>query len=946
MGILSTGFVTLVDLTDQRPVQFYLEINGSRVQSKGGDGTYQPDFTKTPITVYPKLFFGNDNESERITQDIISYTINNVTVSASNTIGYKNDRNCIINKNIPSTNRTQLIEATLTTTNLKDPKTGVSINGGEPLKASIELVLNTSGATIKNITQYYAVNNSKTDTPSGNDWKTDYKQTAGLSPTNKYLWSYTETTYDDDSKAPISTPPAIIGVYGDSGTGILEIKEQYCVSDTDKTQPDEQTGAWVDKAPSYEKDKYIWTRTKITYSDGNVRYTGYKVDSTSDLNKELLGLIQGLQGQIDATIETWYGTETPTLNNEPAVNWNTDELKIRHNGDLYYDTEAGKCYRFIVTETEAKWTEVNDTEIAKLMQEIGKKATIFYEQPIAPYEVGDLWVTNNGTIKKCIKSKPASGSFAEGDWEVHNDKTPVRYDVQYITTSSPSDKPNKDANWETTAKPWKEGEYLWSRTLITYADGSTNKDSAVPTCITASTRSIKEVKNYYKASPLNGSSGKKETRPSADPTDDTGVWKITPSAAVLNSTNKYLWNYEKTVYTYGNPTYTEPKIIGNYASDGKGVKTVTEAYAINNSATVAPSFNKDTNILTSGHENAKANTWYTVAPSTTDDNRYLWNAEKIVYTIGEPGVINPRVIGYRGVTVEEITVYYRLNNTNTLPNDKIPTKTDSAEDLANKGWTTNKLTVDSRNKFLFSFTLIKYTDGKVDLSTPVVIGNYSKDGANAASLEVYANRLAFDKQNNGDITITADFRVGGKIQNTGVTYRWTRVPSKDSFNSTGKTVKVKRDDVDGLTTFTCTVSYTGYDNFSDSVTINDYTDPIVSEIVSSNGTQFKNSNIETDLTCRLFDSDGEVDPYVDGKAMEEYIYGYIWLKSANNTIVSNPWRSVTYPCICKDANGNYSIANNEAEASGKEKFVSGKKISINKTDIESKATFYCEVIKL
>lgn len=944
MGILSTGFVTLVDLTDQRPVQFYLEINGSRVQSKGGDGTYQPDFTKTPINIEPKLFFGNDNESERITQNIISYTINNVTVSASNTIGYKNDRNCIINKNIPSDSRTQLIEATLITTDLKDPKTGVSINGGEPLKASIELVLNISGTRIESITQYYAVNNSKTDIPS--EWKESYQATAGLSPENKYLWSYTETTYDDKSIASTSTEPAIIGVYGDSGTSVTEIKEQYCVSDTDKTQPDEQTGAWVDEAPSYEKDKYIWTRTKITYSDGNIKYTGYKVDSTSDLNKELLGLIQGLQGQIDATIETWYGTETPTLNNEPAVNWNTDELKIRHNGDLYYDTEAGKCYRFIVTETETKWTEVNDTEIAKLMQEIGKKATIFYAQPTVPYEEGDLWVTDNGTIKKCINSKPVSGTFDNVDWIVQNSKTPVRYDVQYITTSGPSEKPDKDAEWSTEAKPWKEGEYLWSRTLITYADGSTNKDSAVPTCITASTRSISEIKNYYKASPLDGTSGNKETWPGADPTDDTGVWKITPSAALLNSTNKYLWNYEKTVYTYGDPTYTEPKIIGNYASDGNGIETVIEAYAINNSATVAPSFNKDTNILSSGYENAAANRWYTVAPSTTDENRYLWNAEKIMYTIGEPGIISPRVIGYKGVTVKEITVYYQLNKTNTLPNDKIPTKTDSTESIKSKGWTTDKLTVDSENKFLFSFTLVKYTDGKLDVSTPVIIGNYSKDGTNAASLEVYANRLAFDKQNNGDITITANFRVGGKIQDTGVTYSWTRIPDKNSFNSTGKTVTVKRDDVDGLTTFTCTVSYTDYDDFSDSVTINDYTDPIVSEIISSNGTQFKNSNIETDLTCRLFDSDSEVDPYVDGKAMEEYAYGYIWLKSANNTIASNPWRSITYPCICKDTNGNYSIAKNETEASGKEKFISGKKISITKTDIESKATFYCEVIKL
>lgn len=145
MGILSTGSVTLVDLTDQRPFQFYLETQGSRVQSKGEDGTYQPDYTETSITIKPKLFFGNDNGTERIAQDAISYTINGVTIDAGDTIGYKDGINCVINKNIPLASKVQLIEATLETTELKDPKTDVKINNGKPLKASIELVLNTQG---------------------------------------------------------------------------------------------------------------------------------------------------------------------------------------------------------------------------------------------------------------------------------------------------------------------------------------------------------------------------------------------------------------------------------------------------------------------------------------------------------------------------------------------------------------------------------------------------------------------------------------------------------------------------------------------------------------------------------------------------------------------------------------------------------------------------------
>jgi len=42
--IVSTGQITLVDLTDQRTISFYLQANRAKVQVKDGS-TYSPDYT-------------------------------------------------------------------------------------------------------------------------------------------------------------------------------------------------------------------------------------------------------------------------------------------------------------------------------------------------------------------------------------------------------------------------------------------------------------------------------------------------------------------------------------------------------------------------------------------------------------------------------------------------------------------------------------------------------------------------------------------------------------------------------------------------------------------------------------------------------------------------------------------------------------------------------------
>ena len=61
--------------------------------------------------------------------------------------------------------------------------------------------------------------------------------------------------------------------------------------------------------------------------------------------------VADLQDQIDGSVTTWFGTGEPTLNNYPVVgdpegDWVTDEVKDRHIGDVYYDDNTGKAYRF------------------------------------------------------------------------------------------------------------------------------------------------------------------------------------------------------------------------------------------------------------------------------------------------------------------------------------------------------------------------------------------------------------------------------------------------------------------------------------------------------------------------------------------------------------------------------------------------------------------------
>ena len=125
--------------------------------------------------------------------------------------------------------------------------------------------------------------------------------------------------------------------------------------------------------------------------------------SEDELNNLLQGIKNDLQSQLDGSIETWYYEGEPTLENLPAKDWDTDEKKKAHSGDLYYDKSTGKAYRFTFDTDHYLWLVITDSDITKALREAAKaqetadgKMTVFTTSkntlPTPPYQVGDIWV--------------------------------------------------------------------------------------------------------------------------------------------------------------------------------------------------------------------------------------------------------------------------------------------------------------------------------------------------------------------------------------------------------------------------------------------------------------------------------------------------------------------------------------------------------------------------
>lgn len=166
------------------------------------------------------------------------------------------------------------------------------------------------------------------------------------------------------------------------------------------------------------------------------------MESKDFINNTLPGILDEIKAQLDGQIEQFfYNTDPSPLSTQPNATdgipnseWTETSTKEAHLGDLYYNTDSGKVWRYVKIQWRPKpgfapgtfyvWQELQDSELAQAIAianealELGKeKNRIFTSTPVPPYDVGDLWVQGaTGDIMRC-KTARESGAFTSSDWE-------------------------------------------------------------------------------------------------------------------------------------------------------------------------------------------------------------------------------------------------------------------------------------------------------------------------------------------------------------------------------------------------------------------------------------------------------------------------------------------------------------------------------------------------
>lgn len=150
-------------------------------------------------------------------------------------------------------------------------------------------------------------------------------------------------------------------------------------------------------------------------------------------------------------------------------------------------------------------------------------------------------------------------------------------------------------------------------------------------------------------------------------------------------------------------------------------------------------------------------------------NRYLWNYEEVIYSIGKSEKSMPVIVGTYG-SVQDIINYYAVTTQPLAP----------IIDAEFNGWDSDfsNIQLSNINKYLWNFEIIIYADGTTKQTSPAIIGVYGDSGEDAISFKIYStNGLEFVDSINEDEKIeTIDLRLsvykGSKPLTEDVKFTW------------------------------------------------------------------------------------------------------------------------------------------------------------------------------
>ncbi len=426
------------------------------------------------------------------------------------------------------------------------------------------------GKGVVSIVEEYFLSTSAT-TQTGGSWTT----TVPAWVDGRYMWTRSKITYTDNTTS--TTSPVNVtgakgsdGADGNDGTGVSSVDVEYYLS----TSPTSLAGGtWQTTAPAWVDGKYMWSRTKTTYTDGSSTYSNP-------------ACITGAKGD----------------KGEPGVG-------VSSVTEYYLATSSSSG----VTTSTSGWTTAIQT-ITSANKYLWNYEKITYtdgtSQNTPPIIIGAYGDTGG------------TGSAGKGITSI------TEY---YLATSASSGVTTSTTGWTTTMQTTTPtNKYLWNYEKITYTDGTTSTINPIVIGVHGEKGDkgdtgvgISSITEYYLASAS-----------SSGVTTATAGW--TTAVQTITATNKYLWNYEKITFSNGSTQNTTPVIIGVYGDTGtagKGISSITEYYLTSSS-------NSGITTATAG--------WTTTMQTTTPTNKYLWNYEKITYTDSSTVNVGPVIIGTHG----------------------------------------------------------------------------------------------------------------------------------------------------------------------------------------------------------------------------------------------------------------------------------------------------------
>lgn len=197
------------------------------------------------------------------------------------------------------------------------------------------------------------------------------------------------------------------GDTGATGVGISSIIELYAQTTSNSTAPDDSAFSTI--IPVWDDEKYIWTCSKITYTDGVIKYVGKNcLESTSA--DAVQQNVNNLEIKVNGKIESYY------QNSDPASNWSTSIEKENHVGDIWYNTSNQKTfvyYKDTSTNPESytwKWQNVP----TELLNTIDGKSTIYSGIIPTNYKQGDYWIIPLDCYTNSHSLTFQEGTFSEG----------------------------------------------------------------------------------------------------------------------------------------------------------------------------------------------------------------------------------------------------------------------------------------------------------------------------------------------------------------------------------------------------------------------------------------------------------------------------------------------------------------------------------------------------